>query len=334
MDNIFGDRFVGERPAWHTKGRGDAVSETAVQAFSSATPYDVYTKELFYFSDESGGSMTRIPEKILLRSEVPDDPIIRSFGIVGKEYTVVPPLRICEIWDEVVKRPIETFGALGKGETIWLSTKLPDMDVKGSEVNNYLLLVSPYGTGQAFEVRNTPVLVVCQNTLQAARASSTELYKIVHDYTAEARLASWLDGIYDRAVYRTQLLKEFFELFTTYKVREPDQSIQMIYPDPKPLRRTAPDDVMEIRQGYFEQNLAFAKRQRSMVRQLFDGAGVGMDVEICKGTGWGLYQAVCEWEDWRKAKNDDTRTEAVLFGERAEAKERAFAVVRDLATGE
>jgi len=83
-----------------------------------------------------------------LRNPTTDDPETRVFGIVGADYHLVTPDDFVSIWDERVGRPIETIGALGFGETFFISTTLPKMDVRGDEVEFYLLRqTDPDGSG-------------------------------------------------------------------------------------------------------------------------------------------------------------------------------------------
>ncbi|MDM7940121.1 MAG: DUF932 domain-containing protein [Methanothrix sp.] len=326
--DLFGERFLSNRqPAWHGLGLIVPEGVSATEAFSRLTPYDV---ELQGLRLESG---KKIEQRAVVRQPVPDDPEEVVFGIVGKDYTLIPPIDICRIWDDAVARPVETIGALGRGEILFVSTYLPEFDIKGDPVESYLLLTSPYSGWEALNIRVTPVRVKCRNTLIAAKQQSSEVYRVVHDRTAYSRLESWLSGIYQRAVQRSETLASFFNIFADLQVQSDTLSemINEIYPYPTPPRENAPKDVVEKRMMYYLENKKILDKSRLAVQELFEGGGTTLDTPACRGTGWGLYNAVVEWEDYRMTKSEEARAKNALFGDRAYRKELAFAVVADRA---
>jgi len=89
-----------------------------------------------------------------------------------------------------------------------------------------------------------------------------------------------------------------------------------------PPRPKVTDISKELAEKRFAQRLTQARRDREEVRALYEGKGTGSGSEAAKGTAWGYYNAVVEYEDYGR-KN--TKPEGVLVGKGAEAKERAFA---------
>ena len=57
-----------------------------------------------------------------------------------------------------------------------------------------------------------------------------------------------------------------------------------------------------------------------------------MDSEACKGTVWGLYNAVVECEDYRRGGSEKSRATSAVIGDRAVTKQRAFDVALTLCT--
>lgn len=326
--NLFGERFYGNRkPAWHGLGVTGA-DLTAQEAFSSITPYDVELKPLFL----EGG--VPIENQAIVRTPVPDDPIERVFGVVGKDYTLTSPMEVCRIFDERVNHPVETIGALGMGETFFLTCQLPIFDVMGDEVENYMLVVSPYTGWSAIQVRVTPVRVVCQNTLVAAKSASSEVYRIIHNEQADNRLRAWMGQVYQKALDRSKTLTQAFEMFAQYQPRGTtvDSILGKIYPEPKAPGSNLPDELKDARALEYEYAVKSATRSREAVTELFNGKATGADVPAFKGTGWGLYNSVVEWEDYRPTTREESRGANALFGDRASVKERAFKVVQEYVT--
>jgi phage/plasmid-like protein (TIGR03299 family) len=262
----------------------------------------------------------------ILRSPTTDDPETRVFGFVGVDYELITPDDVCSIYDEHVGKPIETIGALGHGETFFLSTYLPTLDVKGDEVENYLLISNPMTGLASAEVRVTPVRVVCQNTLIASESMAVQKLRIVHNAQAKVRMAEWVRETYEFAETAANVLRDLFEVMASTRVKtaEAQKLFDYAYPFPNKPRMTATKDVMELRTQWWDENVSLMKRKREGAKSLFEGMGTGMDHVAAKGTMWGAYNAVVECEDYRRTTREDSVASSAMFGERAKAKKRAF----------
>lgn len=328
--NLFNERFYSLRQAaWHGLGTIGQEGESAVDIFQRMSPYIVSLEPVY---TEIGGDQLELPYRVITRHPVPDDPNYHTFGVVGPDYTLVDPTRTCEIWDESTSAYPETLGVLGKGESMFITTKLPAFEIQGDEVQSYLLLHNPYGEG-AVQVRITPVRVVCQNTLIAAKAASTESFKIVHDKNVEKRLTAWMSGIMQRAALRSKGLQESFDLMAHVRLEEEQAYavLQSIYVDPKEPRYVPDKSIMQARQKVYEAAVYRHALWRNEVLEDWKGQGVGMDSKATEGTAWGLYNAVVEVEDYRPTKQrEGQRSPAAynaLFGDRAMRKESAYAEI-------
>lgn len=329
-DGIFKDRFWSYRqPAWHLLGRVSQEPMGAQEAFSQITPYSVSLRPL----QTTTGVLT--PYRAIVREPVPDDPQEVIFGIVGNDYVLVDPQRVCEIYDDSISQTVETLGALDQGRHLFLSTKLPSWEVKDEELENYLILSCPYDGVTAIQVFISHIRPVCQNTLRAARSSSTEVYKIVHGTQVEVRLQSWMTGLYDRALVRSEFLQAAFGRLADLKISSSmaPTLIESIYPMPKPPVKNAPDEVMEPREKEWEYQKKVAEKNREAVTTLFEGAGTGLDSLATKNTGYGLLQAVVEWENYRPTTSDLSRGTSILYGERGRKMEYAFSIIDSLISG-
>jgi hypothetical protein len=278
--NLFGDRFGDARgPAWHQLGNVFQKAISATKALKEIGSYEVRLAPAI----ADGVSLGK---NAILRNPTTDDPETRVFGIVSEDYHLISPQDVCTIYDERVAKPIETIGALGAGETFFLSTQLPTLDVKGDEVENYLLISNPMTGLQSAEIRVTPVRVVCQNTLIASDRMATQKLKIVHDKHAQERLGEWLQETYEFAETTAKVLRDLFTEMAAVRMKDLDR--------------------------------------REGAKSLFEGMGTGMDLPAAKGTLWGAYNAVVETEDYRRGRNEDQIGASCLFGERAQTKKRAF----------
>lgn len=324
--NLFNERFYSLREkAWHGLGYVSDREMGAVEAFS-INPYDV---SIVGLTTVDGMALR---ERAIVRDPVPDDPNRRVFGIVGPDYTLTSPQTVCEIWDRVVNRPVETWGALGQGETFFLTTKLPGFDIKGDPVEPYFLAVIPLYGNSSNELRMTPIRTVCQNTMVMAQRQSTSTYLVRHDAGAIDRLEKWMGSIAGQA---EASIADAAQLFNQLALQRIDEQmartmLEQIFPDPKLPARTAPDDVMVGRFAQYEATVEYQKKERDLAYDLFAGAMTGAELESVQGTAYGLYNAVVELADYkgagRSVRNDQARRRDLLFGYRADTKVRALEV--------
>ena len=125
--NLFGERFVSSRvPAWHQLGLVLQQPVSARQAWNLAGPYEVGLEDLV--ASPSGPVASH---KAIIRRPCKGDPKHRVFAVVGAAYQLITPAQFCDLWDQHVRAPIETLGALGHGEVFFVSTKLPSFSVRG-----------------------------------------------------------------------------------------------------------------------------------------------------------------------------------------------------------
>ena len=331
MHNLFNERFFSlRRPAWHGLGTVSDTEIPAVQAFNQMTPFIVALEPLFLDMD---GKRVESAYQAITRYPVPDDPEFRVFGVVGSQYTLVDPLTVCEVYDENVSTPVETMGALGSGDTFFLTTKLPSYDIKGDEVENYMLVVSPYGGNEAMQVRVTSIRVVCQNTLMAAKRASVETYRIVHKSNAVRDLRAWMAGVSFRSNDRAARMAVTYQKMSErplVKV-EVDPLLERIYPAPRPFQESPDVETTRQRQEWFESNISAVTRHREAVRQIFEGAGLGQETPAARGTAWGLFNAVCEWEQYRPTSRQSSAWSDMLVGGRATTSALAYDVLAEVA---
>lgn len=318
--NLFDDRFGDARqPAWHGLGTVFTEELSATAAYKKIGRYEVRLVPAVADGIALG-------KNAILRDPVTDDPETRVFGIVSEDYELITPDDVCSIYDEHVAKPIETIGALGYGETFFLSTYLPTLDVKGDEVENYLLVTSPMTGLASAEVRVTPVRVVCQNTLIASESMAVQKLRIVHNAQAKQRMAEWVQETYQFAEHAATTLRDLFEVMASTRVRtaEAQKLFEYSYPFPAKPKMTATQGVMELRTKWWDENVSLMQRKRDGAKSLFEGMGTGMDHVAAKGTMWGAYNAVVECEDYRRTSREDSVGSSAMFGERAKAKKRAF----------
>lgn len=315
--NLFKDSVVlVRRPAWH--GMGIVLEEgvEAVEAFRLYGQYDI-TKEPLYFGDGTPSG-----KAALVRDPVPEDPVKRVFNVVSENYEHITPLEFAETWDASAGLLIETLGAIGKGEKMFITAKLGKVDVAGDEMDNYLFALADWGGG-AMHVMLTPVRVVCQNTVVMGFSQAITRIGIVHVQGARERLADALANMSGKARVQTQKMADAFERMARKKIDE-KTALEVLNQVYEPYRL---EDYPEHRWYYYEDRNERIASARDLAWQLFNGAMTGYN-QATAGTAWGLFQAVVEVEnygvDFRKVSTRDAQT---LIGERAKFMARAYDVL-------
>lgn len=112
---------------------------------------------------------------------------------LGKDYNVVQNIDAFSFFDSIVGGDgimYETAGALGNGERIFITAKLPDYIRVGNDdlIERYLFLTTSHDGFGSITAAFTPIRIVCNNTLNAAMHNHTNAIKIRHTSSAQDRL--------------------------------------------------------------------------------------------------------------------------------------------------
>jgi phage/plasmid-like protein (TIGR03299 family) len=192
--------FSVKEKAWH--GLGQIVDQypTSAEAIKYAgLDYEVIKSPLFtYQRDETVGNNG----EIVAGSQMPVPnhfATIRTdnhavLGVVGKDYEIVQNVNAFEFFDAIVGGGdgilYETAGALGKGERIFITAKLPGYIRVGKQdmIEQYLFLTTSHDGFGSITAAFTPIRIVCNNTLNAALRNHSNSIKIRHTASANDRL--------------------------------------------------------------------------------------------------------------------------------------------------
>jgi phage/plasmid-like protein (TIGR03299 family) len=169
--------FLVKEKAWHGLGQIVEGYPNSAEALKFAgLDYTVEKRKLFTFDNEnqtaSEDTEIKIPE-----IEVPNYfATVRTdneniLGVVGRDYEVVQNIDAFSFFDSIVGGDgiqYETAGALGKGERIFITAKLPDYIKVGNNdlIEQYLFLTTSHDGFGSIAAAFTPIRIVCNNTLK------------------------------------------------------------------------------------------------------------------------------------------------------------------------
>ncbi|AGA78185.1 DUF932 domain-containing protein [Echinicola vietnamensis] len=323
--------FSVKKPAWHKLGQVVEEHPTSKEAIEFAgLDYKVVKTPLFTTTSQMAVG------KEGLNHQAPTLPVHSHFatlrednhtvlGVVGKDYKVVQNADAFAFFDAIVKEgkgvKYETAGALGNGERIFITAKLPDNIRVGKDdlIDQYIFLTTSHdGTG-SITAAFTPVRIVCQNTLNAAMGKLSRVVRIRHTSGAKERLAQAhkLMGIVTQSA---KAMQQTFDRWT--KVNITDRQVkrliqQALAPNKETLDKLHKGEVEELSANFKNQcEDAFAYALMSEAQQM----------PTTKGTVFGAYNAVTGYfQNVRSFKSEEDKTKSILLGGTAQIKgQRAF----------
>ena len=344
--DLFGDRFAGRQPAWHRLGKVFSEGEkvTASEGMRKADILFGIDKHPQIVKMEDGKEL-ETGSYAVVREPTSDDPEHRVLATVGKEWTAIQAKDLGKMLDPISEKfPVETVGAIGDGEKIFLSMDAGGSKIAGEDHELYWLVTDHRdGTG-AMSIAFTPVRVVCQNTLITGLRSAKVSVNLKHNKSIQTDASFYLDILNQMARTQENVVNAMNSMTKTrLKERQVQSVMTSAYPTasrPARLKLSAnitADDVpsnvwKRILNDKKEQKEVWEKRQ-SRVDRVKDSAMERLDVfnqEFPKlaDTPWAVYNAIVETEDYRRGHD---KSGTALFGGRAEAKARAFNKALDLA---
>lgn len=339
MHNIFGDRFLGKRePAWHGLGTTfeDPISASeAVQRAGLDYRVDVVPAGF-----QVDGRWVESDKGAIVRQPTADDPQHRLFGYASRDYQVFQNTELARVVDALTNEwPVETVGALGLGETMFLTLDAGGGKVGDEDVHQFFLISDNKTGTRSLRVAFTPVRVVCQNTLVSGLRAATVNAAIPHTLGAKSDLDFRVRMMSEMRKAQLSTLEAMSALTTKKLVAAQVEAVLVAaYPDPPRsakvelhrelteqvagLEGFTPEQVASLlkvserRDYYVDRAVGF----RDAARELF---GKFNDEHPAYAfTAWAVWNAVVETEDYRRGS--DSIGESAVFGIRAAAKARAF----------
>tara|TARA_R110002020_G_scaffold62635_2_gene167393 strand:+ start:99 stop:1154 length:1056 start_codon:yes stop_codon:yes gene_type:complete len=347
--SIFGDRFLAARkPAWHRIGETFDEPLSMTQAIRRAGIDFNITKHPVVVQIDQGNSFDLVPTKnfAVVRDPVQDDNEYRVLSIVGKEWTPIQAMDLGRMLDPITEQyPVETIGALGYGEKIFMTLDAGKSKICGEDHDLYFLVTDHRDGSGALQIAFTPVRVVCQNTLTAGLANAKISVRLTHTRSIESD-TEWYIGLFNQMSSAKDEAIAVMNTLSTVKIddKDVDRVLKSAYPDASQPRRLTlakditaddvPHSVWVKLMGDKKELVEEYEKRVERVETIREGAkerynAFNDEFSNLARTPWAIWQAVVETEDYRKGHTDSS---TALFGARAEAKARAFATARKLVT--
>jgi len=296
--------YVGEEP-WH--GLGQKLTEGApLEVWAEQAGLNFFVNAADVKFDTPVGQSVFDSKRVLYRSDTH-----APLAVVGSKYKVVQPIEVLEFFRNLTVEhgwSLETAGVLFNGAKYWaLARTGQELRVKGQDLlQDYVLLATACDGTLRTVAKRTSVRVVCNNTLSLATMTDKQLaIKISHASNFDAAAVQAEMGLTDSWAE----FSDKVDALANRKVsnREAVEFVVGLFGD-----MTKPLDAQPAIQ-------TIAK-----VLQLFDGQGRGSDLASAKNTAFGLLNAVTEYVDWHKGKDQSRRLDNAWFLGGAAVKEKAY----------
>ncbi|WP_413671003.1 DUF932 domain-containing protein [Mucilaginibacter sp. Mucisp86] len=326
--------FSVKQKAWHGLGQIVADYPTSAEAIRFAgLDYTVEKRPLFTNVLENdlnnGEDLGKIAVPNFYATVRNDNNSV--LGVVGKDYEAVQNADAFQFFDAIVGGgsgiQYETAGALGKGERVFITAKLPDYIKVGRAdlIEQYLFLTTSHDGFGSISAAFTPIRIICNNTLNAALRNQTGVIKIRHTASANDRLkqAHTLMGISNTMATE---LEELFNHWT--KVRITDKQV-------KKLIQVAMAPNKEVITNL---ELGLLDKLSSTYTNIVDNAfayAMGNEtqqMETTAGTLFGAYNAITGYyQNVRNFKDGDAKFKSIIEGTAKQRAQVAFNLCGDFA---
>jgi len=340
--------YVGKAP-WHGLGVALDNPPTVAEAIRLAgLDWQVVLKDLQLV--ETGQA---VDHKATVRAT--DGSVL---GVVGPRYR---PLQNADAFGwfqpflENGEASIHTAGSLAEGRRVWILAKInraPSVIAPGDEVQKFILLSNSHDGTLAVRVGFTPVRVVCANTLAMAHnGDASKLVRIRH--TAGARQT--LEDVRSIMNAADQTFEQTADVYRQL-ARTPITGADLRKYVKTVLDLPAEDKDLSTRnRNVLDGILARHGEQAAVVADLFAGLrdqqqaetvagaslldsiignfeqGRGQQLPASRGTYWTAYNAVTEYLSHERGRTQDSRLNALWFGDGATMNQRALTVAQNLA---
>ena len=215
----------------------------------------------------------------------------KALGVVRNRYKIVQNTEAFDFVDSIVSNKhiecrYETAGSLFNGRRIFLLVKLPEKELLGDAVENYLFFTNSHDGSSALTAGITNVRVVCNNTLQMALEGASRIWRCRHTTNIEGKKQQAKEALGMAVKYLDGMEKTAWEM-AGKKINEDnflnnfsDGLNKLTYSD-----KSNEEIIQRVKIIYNEKD----------------------DLQNFKGSAWGMYNAVANFcsntVPLRKTKN-------------------------------
>lgn len=310
--------FVSHKvPAWHGLGKIVDEAMTSKEAIHLANldytiaKAAVYAKFNEHIVDTTGVRGKQVENAFATyRTDTLD-----IFGIVGDRYEVVQNIEAFKFMDSIVgegKAIYETAGALGNGEVVFITAKLPYyIRLNGEDtIENYLVVSISHDASRAVSIFLTPIRVVCQNTLAYGYSQAKFKFNLRHTANVHSKISDASNILQISKTITEENEALYKELVNTNisddKAKEYFTRVVLNL-----------DEFVSFKQEKvrYEHSDVISTRKKNILADIMKYYEVGVGQNNIIGTGFGVYNAITGYlSNMKKYTSDDKKMESLVLG--------------------
>ena len=237
-------------------------------------------------------------------------------GIVGKDYTVVQNEQCFDFMDTLImggEASFETAGALGNGERIFITAKVPGylkLDNGDDIVEKYLFITNSHdGTGKVI-VGFTPVRIVCNNTLIAALRGCKNKIAIKHTASVHDRMETAHLIMHTQNVYYDQFEQALLRL---KGVQVHDNVIRKIVC--KVILSTEENNLLDTINYQYSQSRYISVKKCNILDDIINTVEAGVGQEYHRGTAlWLVNGLTTYYQNTREYRTAEAKLGFLMEG--------------------
>jgi phage/plasmid-like protein (TIGR03299 family) len=218
----------------------------------------------------------------VLRSDTKD-----ALGVVKGRYKPIQNREVFEFADAIknnsnAQASYDVAGSLFGGKKVFATLSLPKAAFLGDDYQPYLFVYSSHDGSSSFKAGITNVRVICTNRITAMLSKAKRVWAIRHSNNAGSRIKEAVNSLLLASTYQ-EAFGVWVEGMAATKVNA-SKVIKLIFPYPPVATKKAIEGVDKIRDTV----LRIAEKQD--------------DLQNFRGTAFGVYQAVADWNSHREPR--------------------------------
>ena len=302
--NIHGEMVYSfEQPMWHGITEPSIVPMSAEEVMNDkfGGGFEVFTRPITL---ELNGEQVETGDFGVVRGKSPYDQNEVVLGYCTDRFHPLQPMDVAKRFDESVNQHVETIGVLGKGEQMFVTWKLPSIEVvKDDAIDLFGCVKVGWDTLKGANLFTSAVRIVCQNTLNFAESwakqntdgnGKGEIWKgrgvnknLLRD------LGYWMEHVQGNALNQVGLVENFFELLTQKEIKNDIEAKSILndaYPDKQDVSIYYPRQLKGDKLEKIIQYNQTQERIRGGIYELFAGAGTAITPDY-----YGMMNATTEF---------------------------------------
>ena len=230
-----------------------------------------------------------------------------ELGCVGPRWTPYQNEAMFECFRPMVENKLmkwHTAGSLRGGQRVWClcELNLENSEITpGDEIRKFAMLSNGHDGKLAVHFGFTPIRVVCANTEAMARGSkASRLIRVRHSRMVEQNVERLRD-IMNVANQEFEATCDQYRYLASRDINKADleKYIKVVFD----LQSKENDDI--------------STRQKNINSRIVELFETGRGSDIAGSTWWGAYNAMTEYANWEKGRNEENRMDSMWFGQNA-----------------